>query len=166
MALTRALPRLRVLQTSVRLFATKSDEGRFVDEVTHTGQVSPRVFEARTFFLYIHILHTCKQKLLVPCIVVWASVCLNTNIIYLFTELWSSEVTFKYMILDSHIFYINTFRNMRSVFLVFVYRSNSIIGTCACLPVNLTSTDAALYCKATWFILQIRSHCSVFIKCI
>uniref|UniRef100_A0A8B8CDZ2 NADH dehydrogenase [ubiquinone] iron-sulfur protein 6, mitochondrial-like n=1 Tax=Crassostrea virginica TaxID=6565 RepID=A0A8B8CDZ2_CRAVI len=39
MALTRALPRLRVLQTSVRLFATKSDEGRFVDEVTHTGQV-------------------------------------------------------------------------------------------------------------------------------
>jgi hypothetical protein len=38
--LTRALARVRVLQTSVRLLGTKPDEGRFVDEVTHTGQAS------------------------------------------------------------------------------------------------------------------------------
>ncbi|XP_011431701.2 NADH dehydrogenase [ubiquinone] iron-sulfur protein 6, mitochondrial [Magallana gigas] len=39
MALTRALPRLRILQTSVRFLASKPVEGREVDEVTHTGQV-------------------------------------------------------------------------------------------------------------------------------
>ncbi|XP_061167297.1 NADH dehydrogenase [ubiquinone] iron-sulfur protein 6, mitochondrial-like [Saccostrea echinata] len=39
MALTRALARVRILHTSVRLLATKPEEGRFVDEVTHTGQV-------------------------------------------------------------------------------------------------------------------------------